>query len=777
MRVMLTAHLRQFALWPCSISAALVCLAIVFPAAAAGDDTRTGEQIYRQMCASCHGASGEGTDENHPDPLAGDKSVAQLADVIAETMPEDDPGTCTGEDAKLVAAYIYDAFYSPTAQARNKPPRIELSRLTVRQYQNAVADLIGSFSQPGKWGDERGLHGEYYDSRRTRREKRMIERIDATVDFDYEAASPDPETIGTDEFSASWEGAILAPDTGDYEFILETKNGARLWINDRVRPLVDAWVKSGDQSVYRESIRLLGGRAYPLKLEFFKYKEPTASITLKWKPPHQAEEVVPQRCLSPLDFPETLVVGAPFPPDDRSIGYERGTSVSKEWDQATTLAAIEVTGKVVAKLRDLAGVGDSSSNRSERLREFCGRFAERAFRRPLSPDEKQFFIDRQFEQAADPETAVKRVVLLVLKSPRFLYREAGLGKFDDYDVAAWLSFGLWDSIPDAELLKAAVDGQLRTREQIAGQAERMVADLRTRSKVREFLHQWLTIDRFHEISKDAKLFPEFNEAIVSDLRTSLDLFLDDVVWGEASDFRQLLLADYVYLNGRLAKFYGADLPPDAPFQRVTLEPEQRAGILTHPYLMAGFAYYATSSPIHRGVFLARSVLGRFLKPPPEAVTPLAPDLHPSLTTRERVSLQTSPAMCNTCHAMINPLGFSLEHFDAVGRYRSEERDRPVDAVGLYQTRDGASATFAGARELGTFLSGAEETHDSFVEQLFSYIVKQPIRAFGPNRLTDLRQSFAGNNFSVRRLLVEMITASAVGARESAERNHSIALQE
>jgi len=729
------------------------------------------------MCASCHGARGEGTGENHPDPLAGDKSVAQLIELIAETMPEDDPGTCTGEDAERVAAYIYDAFYSPAAQARNKPPRLELARLTVRQYQNAVADLVGSFSQPGQWGDERGLRGEYYDSRRTRREKRVFERIDAMIDFDYEAASPDPETIGTDEFSASWEGSILAPDTGDYQFIIETKNGARLWINDRVRPLVDAWVKSGDQSVYRESIRLLGGRAYSLRLEFFKYKEPTASITLKWKPPHQAEQVIPQRNLSPRDFPETLVVAAAFPPDDRSIGYERGTSVSKEWDQATTMAALEVTGKIIGKLRELAGVGDSSSNRDERLREFCQRFAERAFRRPLSPDQKQFFIDRQFEQAADPESAVKRVVLLVLKSPRFLYREAGLGKFDDYDVAAWLSFGLWDSIPDAELLKAAADGQLKTREQIGRQAERMLADMRTRSKVREFLHQWLTIDRFHDISKDAELFPEFNEAVVSDLRTSLDLFLDDVVWGESSDFRQLLLADYVYLNGRLARFYGADLPADAPFQKLSLEPEQRAGILTHPYLMSGFAYYSTSSPIHRGVFLARSVLGRFLKPPPEAVSPLAPDLHPDLTTRERVTLQTSPAMCTSCHRMINPLGFSLEHFDAVGRYRSEERDRPIDAAGLYQTRNGRSATFTGARELGLFLSEAEETHESFVEQLFSYIVKQPIRAFGPDQLTDLRQSFAAHDFNVRQLLVEMITSSAVSARELTERSRNdVALQ-
>ena len=115
-------------------------------------------------------------------------------------------------------------------------------------------------------------------------------------------------------------------------------------------------------------------------------------------------------------------------------------------------------------------------------------------------------------------------------------------------------------------------------------------------------------------------------------------------------------ADYVYLNGRLAQLYGANLSADAPFQKVTLEQGERAGLLSHPYLMSSFAYTATSSPIHRGVFIARSVLGRVLRPPPEAVAPLAPDLHPDLTTRQRVAIQTQPESCRSCHGMINPLG-------------------------------------------------------------------------------------------------------------------------
>src|SRR5262249_8466891 len=171
-----------------------------------------------------------------------------------------------------------------------------------------------------------------------------------------------------------------------------------------------------------------------------------------------------------------------------------------------------------------------------------------------------------------------------------------------------------------ELLEAAAAGRLATPEQVRRQAERMVTDLRARAKMREFIMQWLKVDQVPELSKDRKRFPDFDQAVASDLRTSLELFLEDVLGSDASDFRQLLLADSLYLNGRLSRIYGGNLPANAPFQKVTLKSGERAGVLTHPYLMAAFAYTGESSPIHRGVFLARSVLGRALRPPPDAFT-------------------------------------------------------------------------------------------------------------------------------------------------------------
>src|SRR5262249_51873376 len=191
---------------------------------------------------------------------------------------------------------------------------------------------------------------------------------------------------------------------------------------------------------------------------------------------------------------------------------------------------------------------------------------------------------------------------------------------------------------------------------------------------------------------------------------------------------------------------------------------QRAGVLSHPYLMARFAHGGESSPIHRGVFLARGVLGLALRPPPEAVTPLPPDLHPSLTTRERVTLQTRATTCMTCHGIINPLGFSMEHFDAVGRYRERDNGKVIDATGFYQARNGKTVRVQGVRELATFLAQSPETHAAFVEQLFHHLVQQPVQAYGPSTLDQLRRSFVENKFNIRKLVIEVMTTVALRDR-------------
>jgi hypothetical protein len=717
-----------------------------------------GKAIYEAKCISCHGENGKGTSEV-PAPLFGDKPVSELAEVIDRTMPEGAPEECVGDEARAVAEWMQQAFYSPEAQARLNPPRIELSRLTVSQYRNSIADLATSFRwfQPPK--NDRGLKAEYFASRNTRRDRRIYDRVDPFVSANFGAFSPDGEKIQDDEFSIAWNGSLIPRETGLYEFIVRTENGMRLYVNDRETPLIDAWVRSGPNTEFRATRFLLAGRIYPIKLDWFKFKEPTASVQLSWKTPNSVEEVIPTTNLIPDFSPEILIVETPFPPDDRSSGYERGTSVSKEWDEATTAAAIEVADKVVESVRELAGIKDND-NRSEKIRQFAADFLERAFRRPLDEEIRAAYLDAPFAASKSDEDGLRRVVLLALKSPRFLYREV-TGADDQFDRAARLSFAMMNAGPDKTLLEAAKNGQLATEKQLRDQAWRLVGDYRARSRLLEFLRSWMNLERLQDVTKDAHDFPEFTPQIAADLRQSLELLMEQSVDAENSDFRRLLLTDSIFMNGRLAKFYGVGLPENAEFQEVKFEPDRRSGIVSHPFLLSGFAYTHTSSPIHRGVFLSRGVLGRGIKPPPIAVSPTAPELQPDLTTRERVTVQTSPEVCANCHNMINQLGYALENFDAVGRYREQEKNKPVDSAGQYLQRNGELVRFAGARELATFLARSDETHRSFVRQLFHHMVQQPILAYGPETIGELSEQFERQNFHMKQMMVEIAVRSAM----------------
>ena len=762
-------------------SSILPLLLLLSPAGARGADGHPGQALYQRHCQRCHGENGAGT-ERVPQPLFGERSAGQLASIIDETMPEDDPALLSADESRQVAEWIHAAFYSPLARDRNRPARVELGRLTVGQHRGAIADLVAGFTgQAPPPTAERGLRGQYFQGRDFDDRRRVFERVDPEVGFDFGVEGPDPERFEPGRFAIRWRGSIVPTESGPHEFVVRTGHATRLLVNhpDWNGPaLIDALVKSGDESEYRGTIHLLAGRAYPVRLEFSKasqgvdntrYEHPRrASIELLWKPPHGVLERVPSRCLLPLDAPSTHVVATPFPPDDRSIGYERGGSVSKEWLEAVEAAAVETADAVRGRVGRLAGVKADAPDRGEKLRAFAASFAERAFRRPLDAVQRERHVDRPFAESPDPDTAVERAVLLALSSPRFLFREPA--DADPWHGASRLSFALWDSLPDQALLDAAARGELDTPERIEAQVRRMLLDRRARAKIDDFLLGWTRIDLAPEAAKDQARYPGFGPDTAADLRTSLRLFLDDVAFpapranaeGVAgpADFRRLFTAEEVWINGRLAPLYGVDLPPGAGFRPVRLDEGRRAGVLTHPALLSVLAYSGGSSPIHRGVFLVRGVLGNVLKPPAEAVAPLAPDLHPGLSTRQRVTLQTSPVACQVCHSVINPLGFTLEDWDGIGRLRTEDGSGPIDASGSYVPRHGEPVSFNGARELGAWVASSRDARDAFLQALFHALVKQPMRAWGPDVPDRLRLAFEARGCDIHEAVVDIMKVAA-----------------
>jgi hypothetical protein len=734
---------------------------------------KTGAQVYQAKCAPCHGVKGQGG-AAYPKPLNGTQSVGDLSKFIAQQMPPG-PVKCAAPDAAKVAQYMFDTFYSPLAQERNRPARVSLSRLTVRQFKNSVTDLISGMQPSWGRGTRGGLSATYFRGRLWEG-KDPIKRVDSSIraQFGTEAPKvPGLDQVDPHKFSIRWVGSVEAPDTGEYEFIVRSDQAVRLYLNGQSKPFIDGWIRSSNDNEFRASVPLIGGQAYPIVLEFSKstvgvddtekrkkLKPAPAFVELQWKRPKLAVETIPSRFLFSQEVRESYVVAMRFPADDRSIGYERGSSVSKAWDDATTESALDAAGYVASHCKLVTGVDPNAADAKKKLAELFLRTAERAFRRPLTPDQKQLYVEKHFVDSVSTESAIKRSLLMILKSPRFLYREIGQAEKDSYLVASQLAYGLWDTLPDEELLRAAAAGSLVTKEQVEAQANRMVRDPRAWAKLREFLLAWLKVDEIPDLVKSAKRYPEFDNATASDLRQSLEILLQETAGSEASDYRQLMLTQQMPMNGRLAQIYGGGLPKEADFQPVKLG-DDRAGVLTHPYMLSRLAYLETSSPIHRGVLVARSMLGRTLQPPPAAFAPLAPSLHPGLTTRQRVAMQTKPDACNSCHSMINPLGFAFERFDAIGKARSEENSKAIDSTGFYRTRGGAVVKFSGPADLANYLANSDEAHAAFTEKLFHHMVKQPALAYRPTLISELKTSFVKNQFSIKRLMAETVVQTSL----------------
>ncbi len=719
-----------------------------------------GKTLYVDQCASCHGESGQGVSNKYDETLYGDKTLEELSKIIHDTMPEEDPDLVVDDDAKAVAEYLYETFYTAESRAKNQPPRIELVRMTRQQYARSVTDLLTPYLGLGSPGEAKGLSAEYFNSRGMQRNKRKIERVDRRVQFDFKEESPG-EGIGKEEFSIRWRGAIIAPETGEYEICVKTENGFRLWLNGERKIFIDGSVASGGDLVeHRKKIRLLGGRPYPLRLDYFKYKDKTASVSLLWTTPQGTEEVIPTRVLAAKNVQPSFLLTTPFPPDDASFGYERGIAISHAWNSASTQAAIEVANFVADRIYDFAKTKRDDPKQDEKAKRFFTNLLTAAFRRPLTDEQKEFYIEKQFAKGGPLEEISKRIIILGLQSPHFLYLELNDGKTDTFDIASRLSFGLWDSIPDEQLYLAAAGGELLKEEEVRKHALRMLKDDRARYKVHEFFHDLLPFHEAADLTKDSEAFPEFDAQLVSDLKTSLDLFIHDVVWSEASDYRELLLSNEIYMNPRLAEFYQAEIQSEDSFEKVSFDPQQRSGVVTHPFLLSTLAYHKSTSPIHRGVFMTRKILNRSLKPPPMAIEFKDSSFDPSLTMREKVAELTKSKACMTCHSTINPLGFSLENYDAVGRFRTIDNKKPVNSKSEFAVAGGKSITINGARDVAEYAVNDELAQQGFIEHLFHHQIKQPARAYGDETLQKLRAEFVKSDYNIQKLLIEINVLAA-----------------
>lgn len=731
-------------------------------------DDHPGKRIYQELCVECHGDRGEGGGE--VDPLVGDRPIPWLARRIERTMPDDNEQACVGEDARQVADYIYHAFYSPESRIHSAGQSRELSHLTGTQFENSVADLIASFLPATKQsGAPSGLVARYLANGvgGTKERSRLLRltRSDPVPDVGPSARTAPLPT----EFEETarrmrvvWRGTLVAPETGEYELVIRSGNKAKLFLNANRTPLLELNEgENGDIGEQRARIRLLAGRPYLFRVLVLKTAHQTPSFALLWKPPQGKLELMPTTAFRPFSTAAPLFIpDKGMPADDLSMGFERGTLVSSAWLEAVMTTAFKAADHVVNRLEQLSDTRTDAPDHAEKIGAFAREFAARAYRRPLTAEEAEASVAHPLRETGNEREAIRQLVLKVITSPLFLYPDLAFTEQDtSWARASALALALWDSLPDRALRQAAATDSLQSEEAIRQQARRMLADGRAHAKVRNFFHQWLQFDRAEEVAKDGDKYPEYSNALLADQRTSLDLFLDEVFWGSDSDYRSLFLADYLYLNPSLSRIYGASNETPG-FHKNSLSEQGRAGVITHPFLLTVFAYNDNSSPIHRGVFLTRNIVGLPLKPPPAMISFKDKLFDPTFTMREKITELTSSKACMSCHATINPLGFSLEHFDAIGRWRNEDNHKPVDDHAVFETQYGEPIQLNGPRGVARYAANSPTAQRAFVRRMISHVGNQPFTVLGLNRIQELEQGFEKKQFHMRDLWVEIAVAFA-----------------
>jgi len=283
----------------------------------------------------------------------------------------------------------------------------------------------------------------------------------------------------------------------------------------------------------------------------------------------------------------------------------------------------------------------------------------------------------------DFDAGIERALSAVLFNPGFLFRveadpdgvPAGTAyRISDLELASRLSFFLWSSLPDDELLDAALRGELRRPDELERQARRMLADPRSYNLASNFAGQWLRLRNLASVDPNVRLYPDFDDNLRQALRQETELFFDSIRREDRSVLN-LLKADYTFLNERLAKHYGIPDVYGSRFRRVTLGPDsKRGGLLRHGSILAVTSYATRTSPVIRGVWVLGNIFGAPPPPPLPDVPALDGSVPANLPIRERLSLHRSSPVCANCHRTIDPVGFALENFDAVGRWRDQEGD-------------------------------------------------------------------------------------------------------
>ena len=757
-------------------------------AESADDYAKEIEPMLDIYCYSCHGdgssKGGFAMDEfgdlgTHLDDM--DHWLPVWRNIRSQIMPPSDEDQLTGEEKKRLLGWIESRVFKLDHENPD-PGRVTIRRLNRAEYQNVMQDLLGvEFVAAEHFPPDDSGYGFDNNGDVLSISPLLLEKYIAAAEEVVAMALPEGETlqdpqqvIGPEHFvepddpkeTGRWmlfkenetiEATREIHWDGEYDVVLEYSIQGASMATDH-QALMRA--KAGGDLLgearmgwdQREVIRL------ERRMRLKKGELPISIYVKETRPPAEGEEEL------------ALVVGK-MTIDGPRDGRQRGYS----WSHRRIFGDKPLP------------VGEEE----ERLRaaEILGEFATRAFRRPVEEGTLDRLVELAMEGAAGPENGfeagIRKALVACLCSPRFLFRAeiqpdpndpGRVVSIDEYALASRLSFFLWESMPDDELMRMAAEGRLR--ENLRAQVDRLLADPKSGRMVKSFVGQWLQARDVTTMAFDVSRIMKrrrreaeniFNWDVRTAMKRETEMYFEHIL-RENRPVEELVSSDYTFLNEALAGYYGIDGVHGDNFVRVDLNDRpERGGVLTQGSYLVVTSNPTRTSPVKRGQFVLENILGTPAPPPP----PDVPELEEPgrrdgdrPTMREMMEIHRESPDCRGCHARMDPIGLGLENFDAVGRYRTTDFGKEIDAAGVLVTGE----EFADVGELKKILAGSRrrDVYRCISEKLLTYAIGRGVEYYDAPTIDLLVQQLEEDGGGLRDLVIGIVESSPFQKRRGTE---------
>jgi hypothetical protein len=758
-----------------------------------------GKAFVEKYCSKCHGPDDPQaelvlTRFSDSDSILRERKIWMnvLKQVQSGSMPpKEEPSPSSSESEKFVE-HVKAIFDHADRNAKPAAGRVTMRRLNRLEYKNTIRDLIGvDFDPTSEFpSDDIGYGFDNIGDVLSLPPVLMERYLDAAEGILARAITPEPPPVPKRHLSsqytepASADVASKLIEAGYRRLDTASKEGIE---TGPINTLYQ-WEASGEYTfrtkLYGTSsdgqavqgVILLYGKDLPnpssdSELEAISGNFPKPAKILKTfevtaKAADQAQVIEVQ--IPPMANRERVFVGQLKKPEGQSAKlYIEHLALDGPLDTrpASHRKLLAVTsGKAVA----------------EQTREALDRFMRRAYRRSIAAEELEKlaqWVDQMTAAGEKWESAMQMAMQAVLCSPKFLFRveiddqptSTDLRKLDPFAVASRLSYFLWSSMPDDALLDSAEKGTLE--QELPMHIARMLADPRSSALVQSFASQWLQIQRLESFAVDTQMFPSFNAKLKSAMLRETELFFESVL-KENRSVLELIDADYTFLNEPLAKHYGiadtvgnwigqpASKPDGKPiqgdaFQRVSLQDRNRGGLITQASVLAVTSNPTRTSPVKRGRWILEQFLGAPPPPPPPNV-PELPSKAEDVSTaslRKRMEVHRHNPACANCHAKMDPIGFALENYDAVGAFRTKDGSFEIDASGEFA--DGSK--FTGPGDLKSIiLAKREDFVRCLTEKMLTYALGRGIEYYDRPTIEKIVGAMPGQDYKMHSLIREIV---------------------